>query len=132
MFAVIFGALFVLFLFTAVYTLYCGLRSRHFEGRTDGRIIDIQHFGSHREKSRNHNYRPVFRYEVDGTEYKRPFDVTSKNPDRYTVGEVVPLAYDLSHPERFAPVGDTSMALSSIPFFVGAALCIALFFISIS
>ncbi len=125
-FAVLFGVLAALFLFTGIQTLVTGLRFKHYEGRTEGKVVEIQHFGSPREKSRNHDYRPVFRYTVDGTEYTRPFDVISRDKNRFRVGETVPLCYDLQKPERFAPEGDTSMVMSSLPMLAGAVICGAL------
>ncbi|MCI8593982.1 MAG: DUF3592 domain-containing protein [Oscillospiraceae bacterium] len=125
-FLMIFGVLFILFLITGIYTLVCGLRIKHYEGRTEGKVVELQHFGSYRDKSRNHNYRPVFRYTVDGTEYTRPFDVMSKDKERFQVGEEIMLCYDLQKPEHFAPEGDTSMVMSSLPYLGGAVLCAGL------
>lgn len=128
-FPILFGVLLVLFLITGLHSLLSGLRARHYQGHTTGVIIEVQHFGSYRKSSRNHNYRPIFRYEVDGVEYKRPFDVTTKNVEQYTVGDTMPLCYDHKDPKHFAPEGDTSMLLSSIPFFLGAAFCAFLLFL---
>ena len=128
-FPIIFGILLVLFLVTALHSLISGLRARHYEGRVVGVIVEVQHFGSYRKNSRNHNYRPILKYEVDGVEYKRPFDVTTKDADQYTVGDTMPLCYDLKNPKHFAPEGDTSMLTSSIPFFGGAVLCAFLLYL---
>ena len=130
-FIILFGALFVVFLATALSSLLKGLRARHYEGRTLGVVIQIQHYGSRREKSRNHNYLPVFFYTVDGVEYKNTFDVLSSDPKRFQEGDEVILAYDPKDPNKFAPEGDTSMMTSSILFFVGAALCAFLFCLTV-
>lgn len=130
-FIILFGALFVVFLATALSSLYKGLRSRRYQGRTQGTVVQVLHYGSRREKSRNHNYIPVFSYTVDGVEYKESFDVLATDPKRFQVGDTVPLSYDLQDPKKFAPEGDTSMAISSVLFFVGAAVCGFLFCLTV-
>ena len=123
---IILTVLLVLFLIAGVHSMHCALRAKKYEGRVNGVIVEVQHFGSPYAKSRNHNYQPVFLVEVDGTEYRLPFGVTTTHKEQYKKGDVMPLCYDIEDPRHFAPEGDTSMMMSALPFFGGVVLCIFL------
>ena len=80
-----------------------------------GVVSEVQH--NRTRKGRNY-YTPVFKYSIEGVQYVRKSNHSTRIPTKFTVGDSVAVFYDRSNKERYYVLEDGRSIIANTAFIV--------------
>lgn len=101
-------------LFMCIKTLIQVIKSKSYTGSIQAEVVEVEMTTSVSKGRKYFYYAPVFQYRVNGTVYRKKYEHSTQNPDKYQEGQMVPIVYNESKPDEFLPEGSSGKLVGNL------------------